>query len=289
MAMISMLGKAPTLGIASTSSLTVAKNLRCDSLESLVLYRRAFNCGLLTQLFGERGVRSSVLLQKRKIASTRIVSMAEALDVCVKAATGVPDKLGDCPFSQRVLLTLEEKQVPYNTKLIDTSNKPDWFLQISPEGKVPVLKIDDKWVPDSDVITQILEEKYPEPPLATPPEKATVGSKIFSTFIPFLKSKDPNDGTEQALLNELRALDEHLKDNGPFINGEKISAVDISLAPKLYHLKVALAHFKKWSVPEELTYVRDYMETLFSRESFLRTSAPDEQYIIAGWFPKVNP
>lgn len=289
MAMISMLGKAPTLGIASTSSLTVAKNLRCDSLESLVLYRRAFNCGPLTQLFGERGVRSRVLLQKRKIASTRIVSMAEALDVCVKAATGVPDKLGDCPFSQRVLLTLEEKQVPYNTKLIDTSNKPDWFLQISPEGKVPVLKIDDKWVPDSDVITQILEEKYPEPPLATPPEKATVGSKIFSTFISFLKSKDPNDGTEQALLNELRALDEHLKDNGPFINGEKISAVDISLAPKLYHLKVALGHFKKWSVPEELTYVRDYMETLFSRESFLRTNAPDEQYIIAGWFPKVNP
>lgn len=27
----------------------------------------------------------------------------------------------------------------------------------------------------------------------------------------FLKSKDPNDGSEQALLNELKALDEHLK------------------------------------------------------------------------------
>jgi len=48
------------------------------------------------------------------------------------------------------------------------------FLQVSPEGKVPVLKIDGQWVPDSDVITQILEEKYPEPSLATPPEKATM-------------------------------------------------------------------------------------------------------------------
>lgn len=48
------------------------------------------------------------------------------------------------------------------------------FLKISPEGKVPVVKFDEKWVPDSDVITQALEEKYPEPPLATPPEKASV-------------------------------------------------------------------------------------------------------------------
>ena len=37
------------------------------------------------------------------------------------------------------------------------------------------------------------------------------GSKIFGSFVSFLKSKDPNDGTEQALLDELKALDEHLK------------------------------------------------------------------------------
>lgn len=39
------------------------------------------------------------------------------------------------------------------------------------------------------------------------------GSKIFSTFIGFLKSKDPNDGTEQALLSELSSLNDYLKDN----------------------------------------------------------------------------
>lgn len=215
-----------------------------------------------------------------------VATMVEALDVCVKAATGAPDKPGDCPFTQRVLLTLEEKHIPYNTKLINLSDKPEWFLQISPEGKVPLVKIDDKWIPDSDVITQILEEKYPEPSLATSPENASVGSKIFSTFIGFLKSHDPNDGTEQALLIELRALDEHLKANGPFIDGEKISAVDLSLAPKLYHLKIALGHFKNWSIPEELSYLNTYINALFSRESFLHTQAAEE-YVIAGWAPKV--
>jgi glutathione S-transferase len=50
----------------------------------------------------------------------------------------------------------------------------DRFLEVNPEGKVPVLKIDEKWVSDSDVIVEKLEEKYPEPSLATPPEFASV-------------------------------------------------------------------------------------------------------------------
>lgn len=30
------------------------------------------------------------------------------------------------PFTQRVLLTLEEKHLPYDLKLVDLSNKPEW-------------------------------------------------------------------------------------------------------------------------------------------------------------------
>lgn len=48
------------------------------------------------------------------------------------------------------------------------------FLEVSPEGKVPVVKFDDKWVPDSDVIVKSLEEKYPEPSLVTPPQFSSV-------------------------------------------------------------------------------------------------------------------
>ncbi|CAL1387223.1 unnamed protein product [Linum trigynum] len=210
------------------------------------------------------------------------------LEIAVKAAAGAPELLGDCPFCQRVLLTLEEKKVPYKSLLVNLSDKPKWFLDISPEGKVPVVKFDGKWVADSDVIVGILEEKYPEPSLITPPEFASVGSKIFISFINFLKSKDPSDGTEKALVDELKALDEHLKAKGPFIAGEKITGADLSLAPKLYHLETALGHFKKWSVPEDLTHVNNYMKTLFSRESFENTKPAAKEYVIAGWAPKVN-
>nr|AGT16325.1 dehydroascorbate reductase [Saccharum hybrid cultivar R570] len=208
------------------------------------------------------------------------------LEVCAKESITVPGRLGDCPFTQRVLLTIEEKHLPYELKLVDLANKPDWLFEINPEGKVPIVKFEEKWIGDSDVITQTLEEKYPEPPLATPPEKASVGSKIFSTFIGFLKSKDPSDGTEEALLNELTSFDSYLKDNGPFINCGTISAADLSLGPKLYHMEIALGHYKNWSVPDSLSHVKTYMKSIFSTDSFVKTQALPED-VIAGWRPKV--
>lgn len=60
------------------------------------------------------------------------------------------------------------------------------FLSISPEGKVPVAKLDDKWIADSDVITQSVEEKFPEPSLVTPPEKASVyAHALCDPFVQF--------------------------------------------------------------------------------------------------------
>ncbi|XP_028072192.1 uncharacterized protein LOC114274471 isoform X1 [Camellia sinensis] len=206
--------------------------------------------------------RTTHALRIRRSLTVSSSSVSDPLEVCVKASLTTPNRLGDCPFTQRVLLTLEEKHLPYDLKLVDFSKKPEWFLKVSPEGKVPVIKIDEKWIADSDVITQALEEKFPNPPLGTPPEKASVGSKIFSTFIGFLKSKDPNDGTEQALLSELVAFNDYLKENGPFVDGKRVSAADLSLGPKLYHLEISLGHYKNWSVPDSLPCVKSYMKEL---------------------------
>ncbi|KAL1806057.1 hypothetical protein DCAR_0831810 [Daucus carota subsp. sativus] len=212
-----------------------------------------------------------------------------AVEVCVKAAVGAPEVLGDCPFSQRVLLTLEEKEVPYKMHLIDLSNKPQWLLDANPEGKVPVIRFgeDGKWIADSDVIVGLLEERFPVPSLAIPPQFASVGSNIFSSFVKFLKSKDASDGSEQALVDELKAFDEHLKAHGPYVNGENICAVDLSLAPKLYHMEVALGHFKGWTTPSTLTNLLSYMKLLFAKPSFEKTKAAKE-HVVAGWAPKVN-
>lgn len=49
------------------------------------------------------------------------------------------------------------------------------FLEANPEGKVPVLKYEGKWVPDSDAIVEILEKEYPDSKkLANIPEQSSV-------------------------------------------------------------------------------------------------------------------
>ncbi|KAJ4960399.1 hypothetical protein NE237_020309 [Protea cynaroides] len=240
----------------------------------------------LSQNFSLFTTNTSYRVRRSRSLTVAMSAVSDPIEVCVKDSVISPGKLGDCPFCQRVLLTLEEKHLPYDMKFVDLGNKPEWFFKISTEGKVPVIKLDEKWITDSDVITQSLEEKYPYPPLKTPPEKTSVGSKIFSTFISFLKSKDPSDGTEQALLNELTSFNDYIKENGPFINGEEISAADLALGPKLYHLEIALGHYKNWSVPDSLPYVKSYMKTIFSMDSFIKTRGLPED-VIAGWRPKV--
>ena len=46
-----------------------------------------------------------------------------------------------CPYVQRAVIALNEKGVPFERIDIDLANKPDWFLKISPLGKVPVLLV----------------------------------------------------------------------------------------------------------------------------------------------------
>nr|AEO27876.1 DHAR [Scutellaria baicalensis] len=210
-----------------------------------------------------------------------------AVEICVKAATGAPHLLGDCPFVHKVLLVLEEKKIPYKMHLINLTAKPQWFLDLNPKGMVPLIKLDDQWIGDSDVIVGVLEEKYPNPSLSAPPEVSSLGSNLLPLSFKFLKSKDPNDGSEQLLLDELKALDEHLKNKGPYVNGENICVVDLRLAPKLYRIDAALPHFKNWTIPESLTHLHDYKKLLYSRESFQKTKCAEE-YVIAGVALRLN-
>ncbi len=44
-----------------------------------------------------------------------------------------------CPFVERVIAALESKGVDYEVAYISLKEKPQWFLDISPNGQVPIL------------------------------------------------------------------------------------------------------------------------------------------------------
>jgi len=63
-----------------------------------------------------------------------------------------------CPYVQRAAIALAEKGVAFERRVIDLANKPDWFLALSPTGKVPVLIADGRPIFESAVILEYLED-----------------------------------------------------------------------------------------------------------------------------------
>ncbi|MCV2871903.1 glutathione S-transferase family protein [Defluviimonas sp. WL0050] len=68
-----------------------------------------------------------------------------------------------CPYVQRVAIALAEKGMDFERIDIDLTNKPDWFLKLSPTGKTPVLVVDGRPIFESSVILEYLEEVGPNP------------------------------------------------------------------------------------------------------------------------------
>ena len=72
------------------------------------------------------------------------------------------------PFAWRVMLTLELKRLPYESKLLEFSkeeHKTPAYLQLNPRGKVPTLKDGDFVLYESIAIMAYLDRKYPTPPI----------------------------------------------------------------------------------------------------------------------------
>lgn len=72
------------------------------------------------------------------------------------------------PFSWKVWLALEHKQLPYDFNVLSLQQgeqKTPEYLAINPRGKVPALSDEGFALWDSAAIVEYLEERYPERPL----------------------------------------------------------------------------------------------------------------------------
>lgn len=65
-----------------------------------------------------------------------------------------------CPFVQRSVILLRQKQIQYEIEYIELDQPPEWFLRLSPTGKVPLLLVDGEVLFESSVILDYLDECY---------------------------------------------------------------------------------------------------------------------------------
>ena len=152
-----------------------------------------------------------------------------------------------CPFVQRVTALLEAKTIDYELEFISLSDKPEWFLDISPNGQVPVLITDDgKALFESDAIVEYLEEVFP--PLQSdisPEEKATNRAWSYLASKNYLVQCSAQRSPDRGVLHERSAKLGNAFDrietqlgNTPFFGGDDIGMVDIAWLPLLHRTDI---------------------------------------------------
>ena len=141
-----------------------------------------------------------------------------------------------CPFAARVRIVLAEKGVEYEAVEIDLDDRPAWLYAKNPLGKVPVIEEDGGLVlPESRVIMEYLDERYPEPALlpVDPAERALARLRLerFDAFSrPYYAVRRRENGALTRLDAELRGLDEALEAQS-HLGGRAYGLADIAYLP----------------------------------------------------------
>jgi RNA polymerase-associated protein len=139
-----------------------------------------------------------------------------------------------CPYAGRVRIVLAEKGVAYESVAIDLDDRPALLYEKNPAGRVPVLEEDGGFVlPESAVIMEYLDERYPEPALLPPDpaERAAVRLRIerfddLGTPYYALRRGEDAGGFETAL----GRLDAVLEAQ-PFLSGREYGLADVAYVP----------------------------------------------------------
>lgn len=155
-----------------------------------------------------------------------------------------------CPFAERTRIVLGMKGLAAEIEEIDVYNKPDWFTELSPLGKVPVLLHGDQSFYESTAINEYLDEKFDGPALV-PNDPALRAKMRFwvqfdeTSLAPaFYRLLLEQDGDHQISKREiyegrLNTFERHALDSAaPFILGKSPSLADVTLYTHLSRLPV---------------------------------------------------
>jgi glutathione S-transferase len=140
-----------------------------------------------------------------------------------------------CPYCARVRIVLAEKGVEYETVEVDLDDRPAWIYEKNPLGRVPVLEDDAFVLPESAVINEYLEERYPEPALwpADAAERAFGRLLVFrfdQLSKPYYGLRREEDGAAERFGAELAKLDAALAAR-PYLSGGEFGLADVAYIP----------------------------------------------------------
>lgn len=143
------------------------------------------------------------------------------------------------PYGHKVEMVLMEKNISYEKQEVDLSNRPQWFVEESPLGKVPLLYVGDKILFESSVICEYLEESFPQnslhskDPIVKAQHRAWMefSNGILSTSFGLMFAQDAEtmNAKKAEIISKIAILEKALASHSYF-GGEVVALVDIAMA-----------------------------------------------------------
>jgi glutathione S-transferase len=200
-----------------------------------------------------------------------------------------------CPYVQRAVITLLEKDIPHERTYIDLANKPDWFAAISPLGKVPLLRVEGEILFESAVICEYLDEitpgsLHPSDPLQKAKHRSWIefGSGILNNIAGLYNAPDRASFTQKCdeLASKFRWVEQSLGNDGYF-TGEKFSLVDAVYGPIFRYFDV-LDRIDDFGVFANTPKVNKWRQLLQHRPSIQQAVPEDYEQRLIVFFKQRN-
>jgi glutathione S-transferase len=197
-----------------------------------------------------------------------------------------------CPFVQRSIILLEEKGVDYKITYIDLASKPEWFLKISPMGKVPVLKVGENILFESSVINEFIDEYvgeslHPNDLIKKAKHRAWIefSSTMVFDLVKLLQASNETAFEEiyEQFRVKLRKLESEI--DGEFFS-TKFQLVDIAFAPIL--LRLQFVKNRVHTCLAEFPKLQKWSNNVLSRESVKKSFSSDLETIFINRFISQN-
>jgi glutathione S-transferase len=154
------------------------------------------------------------------------------------------------PFAARVRIAIYAKDLEVTLVLPPAGWPKASHPSVGPIGRVPVLICDDGIIPESQVILEYLEERFPDarsllPQTAKERAHTRLLSRVVDLYLmpPIVSLASPGISKKQqrshvqAVLDALHILDD-LMGESHYAAGEDLSLADCALAPALFAAKV---------------------------------------------------
>ena len=183
-----------------------------------------------------------------------------------------------CPYVQRAMIVLNEKNISFDIEYIDLSAPPPWFYDVSPLEKVPVLLVDGNPLFESMVICEYLDEitpgsLYPADAFEKAQSRSWIefGNHILGSTFDFLRTDDSKkfNHLKSSLTDHFDVLEDEISD-ADYFNGSDFSMIDAIYAPIFrYHKRIS--DYEDYGLFEDAPRVKAWGERLLERPSVINS------------------